>query len=950
MYVACCGHVRLEVERRSEDSDDTAQTRKSGETQRQQPASSTFPTNKRVENGNGNQHGGVCRNASTGNLGGHADVAGSSAVLPLRSISSSGALHTRMRSQPTTTAEHGGGDENASSEGDLLSSLLRAAGTTAASGGADSSGLALRRRRRSNATDMDVVIRERTSSPVCVGVVGDLGQRTAGRRRSLPTPRLNVRDVVIPSCTARPLSGAEDIPESNTSCELPPVSSTAAVSTTAGVRQDECLSDIEENVTTSSTSGVPDISLTTNDSTTDCVIDSGETSVADNSHVEYISLNQDQKVVESTVGRQKLVENTLISSGATEPKIVDGVQNDVTNVTGGNSTDSVLRQTRSTVDVDVTETWSSKWLPRRSQSLRLYRLRDRSAARGELESQQIETNVQEFQTRAAPEREALRNRLRKLSQIYSASTDSDETSRTWPASRRPCADGDDGHATPTTAPGIPLRHGEGIVSASSSTSTLQLKYDTDSLSSQKDEGFETASISSDVYLSSSQRSSMCDCDAALMTVSTLERRTDLPTITKTTDVTAEPQSEMLPPPPDSFLNGPEVDEADGASDEHSFSRKTECVVTPRNEMESPAYDAKQHPSSNTTMSVINTASIEEMRLSNVNTESSRDASSGSVKTAASVSKKTDGTRQAKTAARTAPVTPCRSSSLVPSSTTRNVRSTKAAAVATNNQAAGGTLHAVKPSVRSSSGAVATTSTSGRHAAFQRSSPLRATDDQKSTLCSRGPAASSSAFVRQSQTRATIAAPVLRTNKRAAAEARKLKAVTASTKTAPTSVTHGSEVNTESSRDGLSASKNVAGVRQTAQTVCTRQTKATAKTAPAPPCRSTSSRLTTTTTSTSGSSVVPRPQRVRNRTSSSGSCSSTTSSGAVPKLASFRAANSGTTTRPPAASVNLPCASSKKLDGGAASSSSLKMPSNIRHSTQPPNSRLRVSLATNKRCS
>jgi len=891
--------VCLWAERESYDSDNLIEAARSDGTQLQQPASSAFVISKGVDSGNGNQHNGVCRNASTGDLGGHVDVTGSSAVLPVRSISSSGALYTRMRSQPTTIAEDGGGEESTASEGDLLNCLLRVAGTTTGGVGADGSGLALRRRRRSNAAELDAVVRERTSSPVCF--VGDLGQRTAGRRRSLPTPRLTVRDVAVASCTARTSRETEDLPKSTTCSEMQSFSNTAADSVIAGVRiKDKCLSDIDENVasTTSSTSAVPDISQTTNNSTTDSVIDNGEISVVDKYIADNISLIRDQEVVGNTTNERQSVEQTFTSARAVDSKEVDAVQRDVSSVSCGSPTDLVLRQARSTADVDVSETRSSTWLPRRSQSLRLYRLRDHSA---DVESQQLDINVHEFQTRAAPEREALRNRLRKLSLIYASTADSDETSRTWPASRRPC---EDGHTTPTTAPGIARRCGDDVISASSSTSTLQLKYDTDSLSSQRDEGFETASISSDVYLSSSQRSSMCDCDAALTTMSALERRTD-PTTTKTTDGASELQPEILPPPPASFLSEPEVVDADTPrSSSESSTRTTESFVISQSE---------QHPSSNISLSIVNTALVAEKRLREANTESSRGGPPESVKNAAGVRRtaQTVSTPQTKPTARPAPSTPRRGSSLVSSSSaSRNAGSTRATAAVTNNHAAGRAVPAtVRPSVQHSSASVATSLTSGRHAAFQRSSPLRATDDRKLTMSGRGAAPqTSSAFVRQSQTRATIAAPVLRTNKRAAAEARKLKAATASTTTSPTG-------------------NNQSGV-------------------------SSSSRQTTTTTSASGS-IVARSQRDRNRTSSSGSCSSTTSASAAPKLSSFRAVSSGTTTtlRQPTASRNVPCASSKKPDGVAASSSlSLKMPSNLRHSTQPPNSRLRAPVATKKHCS
>jgi len=903
----------VEVESKSDDSRDLTESKKSiSVTQIQQSSSSAFARNKVAESETVNHNGGI---ALTGDLGGHADVAGSSAVLPLRSVSNSGALYSRVRSQDRSS------DESVEGDGDLLHSLLRAAGTTTGGGSADSSGLALRRRRRSNATELDVVSRERTASPVCVGVAEDLGPRTAGRRRSLPTPRLNVRDLAIP----RPLSGAEVSVESNECSKMKPVGSTAVdltIAALAGVGGGELLSDIDENITASSTSTVPNSSLKTNDST----MDSSMKYLTDKCPVDEIRLNNlNHKIVDKTTERQKTVEETFSSTRATESKDVHVVQHDVPN----SSTDSIFHQTRST------ESWSTRWLPRRSQSLRLYRLRDRSAVRGEVESQQIEANVQEFQTRAAPEREALRNRLRKLSQIYAATTDVDDTSRTWPASRRPCADGEESHATPTSVSAFPLRCGVDVVGASSSsTSTLQLKYDTDSLSSQKDEGFETASISSDVYLSSSQRSSMCDCDVALTTLSTVERRMD-PVTTKTIDGTTEFQLEMLPPPPASLLNEPEVDETDmpPSSGEDPFTCSSDVFVLPPSELESAGCDV-QRSSSNTSLGIASTTLVGEKRLSDVNTEFSRDGSPASVNNAASVSKKTGQTVGARQTG-TVQMTPRRGSSLVASSTSRNVASTRATAATTSNHTAGGALPANKQSIRTPSAAVATTSTSGRLPAFQRSTPLRATDDRKSTLCSRGPQPppSSSAFVRQSRTRATIAAPVLRTNKRAAAEARKMKAATQ----APTGITPGGETNTECSCNQLSGSTK--NVKQTAQT------RAVAKSVPVPPCRSSSSRPTIPTPSTY-SGVTPHQHRVRNRTSSSGSFSSTTSASAGPQLVSFRSINSGTTTRQPASSV--PCTSSKKADGGgAASSSSLKMPSNLRHSTQPPSSRLRTPATTKK---
>ena len=890
----------LGTESKSKESNNLAEAGSTGTAQRDEPASSTCLVNKGVERGNETQQDSLCRsNASAGDLGGHADVTGSSISLPLRSMSSSAALSLRMRGQPTMSA---GGEENAASEGDLMNCLLRATGTPASATGTDGSSMVLRRKRRSNATDLDAGVRERTSSPVCFGVGGELGQRMTGRRRSLPTPRLSVRDVAAAGCPLRPDDSAQ-----STACGgLQPFSDTT------GVRQDLCLNDIDENtsITSSTSAAALDGSLITNNST----IDSDKTTIAGNSPIDTIGVREDKKVLGNTIDEQTLVEDIFTSTKVIESKKVDVAQQNVCIVTGGSPTDSVLRQTRSTVDVDETETWSSKWLPRRSQSLRLYRLRDHSSARGEVESQQLEANVQEFQTRAAPEREALRNRLRKLSLIYAASTDSDETSRTWPASRRPgAADAEEGRAAPNAVPEIPLRCGVDVVSASSSTSTLQLKYDTDSLSSQKDEGFETASISSDVYLSSSQRSSMCDCDAAptTTTTTTLERRTD-PTATKTADGTTGPQPETLPPPPASFLNRPEtVDgETPCSSGANSVIRSSESVVLPRGEVQPAAeFDAQQHRPSDASSSVVSTDSVRGKRLSDTSTETSRNGSPGSVKNTGSVRQKaqTVGTRQTKIAARPAPAAPRRGSSLVPPSTSRNFGSTRApAAATTGGNTTARTTTAVKSTVRPApSVAAVSTSTSERRAAFQRSSSLRAADDRKLTPCSRAapPPPSSAAFVRQSQTRATIAAPVLRTNKRVAAEARKTKVTT----TTPTGVTH---------------------------------------TSSGPPARP------TTATSSTSSSVVPRPQRGRYRTSSNGSCSSTTSASAGPKLTSFRPVSSATTTtttlRQPAAPVNVPYSSSKKTDrSAAASSSTLKSSSNPRTSTQPPISRLRAPVVTKK---
>lgn len=210
-----------------------------------------------------------------------------------------------------------------------------------------------------------------------------------------------------------------------------------------------------------------------------------------------------------------------------------------------------------------------------------------SSSRIEAEAHLIDTKVLEFQTRQVPEREALKNRLRKLSQIYSSSGAGDDGSsssgivsndvKTWPPrtsgdrrSSTPLSigrltiesttsvDEDDGdekalrstgsesfgrqlldsveHLEQTssacgssqsslnssTSPPATMSRGAAPRTADNGSSGGELsKCDTDSLSSQRDEGFESASLSSDLNLSSSQRSSMCDCDAALMLVPAL---------------------------------------------------------------------------------------------------------------------------------------------------------------------------------------------------------------------------------------------------------------------------------------------------------------------------------------------------------------------------------------------------------------------------------------------
>ena len=635
-----------------------------------------------------------------------------------------------------------------------------------------------------------------------------------------------------------------------------------------GARDDDCLSDIDENAATTTilTSAGLDVSQTKTSAVADSVVSGDTTSWADSTPVHDASSN---------VGRE-----TDGSSQVPDVRPVDKVDDAVRSKTSvtESSTESAERQTRSTVDVDVSEMVS---VPRRSQSLRLYRVRS-AAARGDRE---LDAAVHEFQARAAPEREALRNRLRKLSLIYADAAD--EASRTWPASRRPSADVDPaaaaaaaGCVTPTAAP---LRRDEVLSTASSSTSTLQLKYgDSDSLSSQKDEGFETASISSDVYLSSSQRSSMCDCDGALATAATLERRSD-PT---TTAGNVEPQSETFPPPPASFLDEPEVNGgADTGRSSGDGCDGADSVVLPPVELASVLSDARRHPSSDASV-----VRAKETRLG-VDCAGGRDALPSGAKQPGSVRRAAQaaaGTRQARTAAaavaRPAPATPRRASSLIPSFTSRGVRS---AAAATNHQPAGrGTPAAVRTPAAGGVAAASSTST-GLPAPFRRTSSLMTTDVRaKSTAGARIAAAlPPPAFVRQSQTRATIAAPVLRSNKRAAAEARKAKAAAAAT---------GSE--------------------------------------------GPSFRPTTAATSAS-SGPEARPQRGRCRTSSGSSCSSTTAVGGGPKSAV------GRRTCPTAAGsrplTNVPCAALKKHDGASANVRRTTQP--------PPSSRLRAPVITKQHC-
>ena len=834
------------------------------------------PTSDGLETGN---------SASTGDLGGYADVTGSSTVLPVRSVSSFGALYTRIHSQSTTTTtadRGGGGDDNAASDDELLSSLLLVTRTAGVGGGGDTSGLTLRRRRRSNAVEnLDSSVR--TSSPIGVGVVSDLGQRRLNRRRSLPAPRLTVHDVAVTSSAVRPFSDSYALASN--------VSQNNAITNSVADGSDHCLSNIDENmsastiISTSAASCIPDASQRTK-STLGSVTNNDETTLVNSTVVDGITLNVSRG--NSRVGPQSVTDTWTSSK-------VDSVEG------------SSSQTNANIVEVPVSETAPSTWLPRRSQSLRLYRVRCRSAARGEIETQQLDTKVAEFQTRAAPEREALRNRLRKLSLMYA--TDSDETSRTWPTSRRPCADDEVGHVTSRSA-AIPHRPGDGVASASSSTSTLQLKYDTDSLSSQKDEGFETASISSDVYLSSSQRSSMCDCDAALTITATPERQADL-TTTATTGSLFQTLPETLPPPPASFLHGLELAQPDTtctATENSSTGGLDSVVVVPQAQVESVELDVQCRPPSDTSSSAVTTEvkrsseSSKEPRGSGIQPEGVKSAG-GSRRPAAPPT----GSRQTKPAtARPAPATPLRVSSLAASSSSRKfvstTRSTPAAATTKQTDAPNSVRSRALATVKSSAASAAAV-TSGRPAAFQRSSPLRATDNRKQDAGSGSvPPAPSSSFVRQSQTRSTIAAPELRTNKRIAAEARRIKATTRTPPTDNSGVT--------------------------------------------PSCRTTAS----TSTSTTGS-LADRQQRIRSRTSD-GSCSSTTSSSAASKFASFRPIGCAakTLSRCPTASVNVPSAPSKKSAAQpATSSSSSKMPSNVRNASQASSSRLRIPLITKRYC-
>jgi hypothetical protein len=187
---------------------------------------------------------------------------------------------------------------------------------------------------------------------------------------------------------------------------------------------------------------------------------------------------------------------------------------------------------------------------RQSQSLRLPHVTSASstALRSELEAQLLDTKVQEFQARSCPEREAMKNKLKRLSQIYSVSAEgSDEERRTWPISRRHCppplrldmkqnnfssvelAEKDESAMLQQFSQEISescciagisslAEISSGLAMSSKCQSTVavpgnEIKSDTDSLS--KDEGFETSSLSSDQNMTSSQRSSMCDCDATL---------------------------------------------------------------------------------------------------------------------------------------------------------------------------------------------------------------------------------------------------------------------------------------------------------------------------------------------------------------------------------------------------------------------------------------------------
>jgi len=180
-----------------------------------------------------------------------------------------------------------------------------------------------------------------------------------------------------------------------------------------------------------------------------------------------------------------------------------------------------------------------------------------SSSRIEAEAHLIDAAVLEFQTRQVPEREALKNRLRKLTQIYSTSpvpNDESGEMKTWPP-RTPsdrCSSGrssmgsvgsstrvyenDFDEMTRNVAAFDPRdsfvrpdqlsavdnhnRHESPRLTATTRvdcvTTGVLHKLDSESLSSQRDEGFESASLSSDLNLSSSQRSSMCDCDTTMV--------------------------------------------------------------------------------------------------------------------------------------------------------------------------------------------------------------------------------------------------------------------------------------------------------------------------------------------------------------------------------------------------------------------------------------------------
>ena len=160
-----------------------------------------------------------------------------------------------------------------------------------------------------------------------------------------------------------------------------------------------------------------------------------------------------------------------------------------------------------------------------------------STARCDLETRELDSKVQEFQSRTALEREAMKNRLRKLTMIYSP--ESGGTAARNEASHRQ-------HNQPSTQPdclstNVECTDGEGrhrdlnqsssldsYAFAHPSTSdfvkrrSTEIKSDTESLSSNKDEGFESE-CQSDPNMSSSQRSSVCmDGDASL--TPTLERK------------------------------------------------------------------------------------------------------------------------------------------------------------------------------------------------------------------------------------------------------------------------------------------------------------------------------------------------------------------------------------------------------------------------------------------